>query len=280
MQMDYNVGSGMSFTNRKFMEVTKQAEIRRITYISTENGGTFLSTYVMSDFHGNHAAYMMMLKEINFSNDDMLYILGDILDRGPSPIKIILDIINRKNIEVVIAGNHCIMAMECFEFLLQEITEESITNIGDDMIEKLLNWQQNGAVTTTNEFHKCDKNTQKKIVDFISDFDMYNEITINDKTFILVYAGLGNFEADKQLWEYELDELVWERPDYEIPYFKNKYVITGHTPTIAIEGNPKPGYIYQINNHIAIDCGCSFPGRRLGCLRIEDMKEFYVELEE
>lgn len=30
-------------------------------------------------------------------------------------------------------------------------------------------------------------------------------------------------------------------------------------------------------HHIAIDCGCSFPGGRLGCLRLEDMKEFYVE---
>lgn len=233
----------------------------------------------MSDLHGNHAAYMMMHKKINFFDNDKLYILGDILDRGPSPIKIILDLMNRKNVEVI-AGNHCVMAMEFFEFLLQEITEESITNIGDEMIEKLLNWQQNGSVTTIDEFHKCDKNTQIKIVDFISNFEMYNEIMISDKKFIMVHAGLGNFETDKQLWEYELDELVWERPDYEIPYFKNKYVITGHTPTMAIEGNPTPGYIYQINNHIAIDCGCGLPGGRLGCLRLDDMKEFYVELEE
>lgn len=74
--------------------------------------------------------------------------------------------------------------------------------------------------------------------------------------------------------------MVWERPDYEITYFKNKYVITGHTPTVAIERNPKPGYIYQNNNHIAINCGCGLSGGRLGCLRLEDMKEFYVELEE
>lgn len=54
-------------------------------------------------------------------------------------------------------------------------------------------------------------------------------------------------------------------------------MISGHTPTMLIENNPRPGFIYQANNHIAIDCGCSFPGGRLGCLRLEDMKEFYVE---
>lgn len=41
----------------------------------------------------------------------MLYILGDILDRGPNPIKIILDVMERPNVEVM-AGNHCVMA--CF----------------------------------------------------------------------------------------------------------------------------------------------------------------------
>ena len=85
------------------------------------------------------------------------------------------------------------------------------------------------------------------------------------------------FDFDGWVWDYELEELVWERPDYNRKYFDDKYVISGHTPTMAIENNPKPGYIYQINNHIAIDCGCSFPGGRLGCLRLEDMKEFYIE---
>lgn len=232
----------------------------------------------MSDLHGNYKAYITMLEKINFKNTDMLYILGDILDRGPNPIKIILDLMNRPNVEII-AGNHCVMACECLAFLRQEITEESLEKIDEEMIEKLLNWQQNGSVSTTDEFHKCDKKTQKEIVDFISDFEVYDEIEVEGKTFILVHAGLGNFAPDKELWEYELDELVWERADYERKYFEDKYVITGHTPTMVIEQNQRPGYIYQGNNHIAIDCGCSFPGGRLGCLRLEDMKEFYVESE-
>lgn len=51
-----------------------------------------LSTYVMSDIHGNYRAYKAMLEKINFNREDMLYILGDILDRGPNPIRIILDL--------------------------------------------------------------------------------------------------------------------------------------------------------------------------------------------
>lgn len=230
----------------------------------------------MSDLHGNYDSYIAMLDKINFQNSDILFILGDILDRGPNPIKIILDLMKRPNVEII-AGNHCVMACECFKFLLQEITEENLSEIDDDTIEKLLNWQQNGSASTTKEFHSCDKETQKEIIEFISDFELYDEIEVCGKTFVLVHAGLANFDSEKELWEYELDELVWHRPDYDRKYFEDKYVITGHTPTMAIEGNPRPGYIYHANNHIAIDCGCSFPGGRLGCLRLEDMKEFYVE---
>lgn len=238
-----------------------------------------MSTYVMSDLHGNYKAYIKMLEKINFHDSDMLYILGDILDRGPNPIKIILDLMERPNIEII-AGNHCVMACECFSFLLQEITEESVDKIDEEMMGKLLNWYQNGADSTTEEFHKCDKDTQKEIADFISDFEVYDEVEVNGCEFILVHAGLGNFEPEKEMWEYELDELVWERPDYERKYFDDKYVISGHTPTMLIENNPRPGFIYQANNHIAIDCGCSFPGGRLGCLRLDDMKEFYIETDD
>ena len=238
-----------------------------------------MSTYVISDIHGNYNAYMDMLKKIQFDDDDILYILGDILDRGPNPIQIILDVMKRPNVEVL-AGNHCVMALECLSFLLREITQESLADLDREMFGKLLNWRQNGASTTIKEFLKYDRSIQQEILAFISELDVYDEIEVAGKTFILVHAGLGNFSPEKQLWEYELNELVWDRPDYEKMYFSDKYVISGHTPTLAIECNSKPGYIYQANHHIVIDCGSSFPGGRLACLRLEDMKEFYVEAKE
>lgn len=234
-----------------------------------------MSTYVMSDLHGNFCAYQKMLEKIELKSEDKLYILGDILDRGPNPIKIILDLMNRPNVEIL-AGNHCVMACECFEILLQEITEESLLQMDETAMDQLLGWQLNGGASTINELRQYDKETQKQVLRFIQNFSLYDEIEVSGKTYVLVHAGLGNFAQDKELWEYELDELVWERADYGRVYYEDKYVITGHTPTMGITENPRPGYIYQANQHIAIDCGCNFPQGRLGCLRLEDMKEFYV----
>lgn len=237
--------------------------------------GLKLSTYVISDMHGCYDAYMKMLEKIRFSGEDTLYVLGDILDRGPNPVKIILDLMNRDNV-VCLAGNHEYMALECLRFLLKEITDENLAGLRPDMIGKIFNWQQNGAATTMEEFYKLDAQTRRAAIEFISEFDLYEELRVYDKTYILVHAGLGNFRPDRPVWEYGPDELLWERPDYAMQYYPNRYVITGHTPTMLIEGNPRPGYIYKGQHHIAIDCGTGFGGR-LACLCLETEEEFYVE---
>ncbi|WP_455810217.1 metallophosphoesterase, partial [Clostridium butyricum] len=45
-----------------------------------------MSRYVMSDIHGCYAEFIEMLQKINFGDDDELYVLGDIFDRGPQPL--------------------------------------------------------------------------------------------------------------------------------------------------------------------------------------------------
>ena len=42
-------------------------------------------TYVMSDIHGMAHLLKQMLEKIRFSDEDQLYILGDMIDRGPDP---------------------------------------------------------------------------------------------------------------------------------------------------------------------------------------------------
>lgn len=234
-----------------------------------------MGTYVISDIHGCYDEYRRMLEKIRFSEEDMLYVLGDVLDRGPHPVRVVLDLMQRPNV-VCLAGNHEYMALKCLPFLLKEVTDENLGDLDAGMVEKLLSWQQNGAASTMDEFHRLDAGTRTEVLHFLSDFDLYEEVYVNGTAYILVHAGLGDFRPDKELWEYGLEDLVWERPDYEKPYFPDKYVITGHTPTMTIGSNPRPGYIYKYNNHIAIDCGAGFGGR-LACICLETMEEFYVE---
>ena len=59
----------------------------------------------MSDIHGEISRYHAMLDIINFSADDQLYIIGDVIDRGAEGVEILLEIIDKGNIHLIL-GNH------------------------------------------------------------------------------------------------------------------------------------------------------------------------------
>lgn len=233
-----------------------------------------MATYVISDIHGQYDMFIELLDKIQFQDTDMLYILGDILDRGPHPIKTFMKLMEMPNV-ICIVGNHEYMALECLEFLMNEITDTSIEELDEKMLDNLVTWQYNGSKSTIDEFRQLDSETRRDVIDFIKDFLIYEEIAVNGKNYLLVHAGLGNYLPDKDIEDYSIHELIWTRADYDVQYFKNTYVVTGHTPTQMIEDNPHLGYIYRRNNHIAIDCGATYPGGRLAALCLDTGKEYY-----
>ena len=65
--------------------------------------------YVIADVHGDYEKYTKMLELIQFSEEDELYVLGDVLDRGENGLKILQDMMLRPNV-IPILGNHEYMA--------------------------------------------------------------------------------------------------------------------------------------------------------------------------
>ena len=65
--------------------------------------------YVMSDLHGCYDQYREMLEQIRLQDEDTLYVLGDLVDRGHQNVDLILAIASRKNIRPLM-GNHDYMA--------------------------------------------------------------------------------------------------------------------------------------------------------------------------
>lgn len=230
--------------------------------------------YVVSDVHGEYDKLIDLLDKIKLKETDTLYVLGDILDRGPHPIKTLRELMNMPNV-ICMVGNHELMALICLEFLMKEITDMSIEELDEEMLDNLVTWQVNGSKSTINEFNQLDVKAKQEVIEFIKDFVVYEEVSVNDKDYLLVHAGLGNYSPEKEIEDYSLHELLWMRADYDVQYFENTYVVTGHTPTQTIEGNSHPGYIYQQNNHIAIDCGAHYPGGRLAAVCLDTGEEYY-----
>ncbi len=213
--------------------------------------------YIIGDIHGCYDKYMALLKKISFDEEDELYILGDAMDRGPEPIKVLQDIMNRPNV-IYILGNHDLAFYLLMKKLCVEITEDNVeTQIDMDLLNSYQEWLEDGGKVTADQFRRLNMDEKNDILSFLEEASAYEIIEHEHKTYVLVHGGLGQYELDKEPWDCSLAELVEDRADYSRPYYtdKNRILVTGHTPTSFIQGWEKPR-VYQANSHIAMDCGC------------------------
>lgn len=234
-----------------------------------------MATYIISDIHGQYEMFIDLLDQIALRDTDTLYVLGDVLDRGPHPIQTLIKLMEMPN-AVCLVGNHELMALDSLKFMMQEITEESIKMLDAEMLNGSLVWaENNGGQTTIDEFRALERIEQYEVIEYLEDLLVYEELQVAGKDFVLVHAGLGGYYPGRDIEDYSLKELVWDRAEYDIQYFPDKYVVTGHTPTQYIKENSRPGFIYGKNNHIAIDCGSTIPGGRLAAICLDTGEEFY-----
>ena len=231
--------------------------------------------YVVSDLHGRYDKYSAMLSKINFNDEDELYILGDICDRGPSSAQIYLDIMKRENVHCIM-GNHENMLLEYLPLVFRFLFDKDAKIISADY--EL--WSVNGGGTTCASFIEVGKEKMLDIYNFIRSFPLYRVVDVGNKRYFLVHAGIDDYNDEKSLCEYLPEELLWSDIDYDETYYPTEFdkIIVGHTPTFLLNEN-KSARIYHGNgNVIAIDCGAVFEDScgQLGCLCLDTMQEFYI----
>ena len=108
--------------------------------------GAFM-IYVSSDLHGySLEKFKKLLSRAGFGDDDYLFILGDVIDRGSDGVKILEWLMLQPNIELI-RGNHEDMLLRC-DFLFDEVTESNIDSLSAYQLSSYRNWKRNGASPT------------------------------------------------------------------------------------------------------------------------------------
>ena len=229
-------------------------------------------TYVMSDIHGMYDKYAKILRKIDFKESDILYVIGDVVDRGEAPMKVLFDMMSRRNVYPLM-GNHDLIALELLPRGDKALVEDGV--LGDKLTQVLQVWISDTGKTTFSDFCKLDSRRRRKIVNYLREFTLLETVDVGDKSFVLVHAGLGNYKPGKKLSEYTDDDLLSCRPDPSQQYYddNNIFTVMGHTPTPYFSGKPE---IYKNGRNIFIDCGACYPKGRLACLCLDTFEEFYV----
>lgn len=225
--------------------------------------------YAISDIHGCYEKYVEMLKKIDLGDNDRLYVLGDVIDRGADGIKILREM--KKDSRVVpLIGNHESMALG----LMRSLLTMSIEELKEKRPKAFFAWMINGGKPTLLDFAVLDEKEKSEIISYIDSFMIYANVGAGGREFHLSHT-LPPYDPDIDIHDVSYLEFIWGEPDYDMIYDENTLFITGHTPTGFIDPE-YDGKIYIKYNHIAIDCGAVFDNGRLGCICLDTMEEFYV----
>ena len=136
--------------------------------------------YLTSDIHGEYQMFMDLLKLINFSDNDKLYILGDVADRGPEPIKIYQYIMGKPNI-FLLRGNHEEMMLDALRLKDNQFVSTHLSRL----------WMNNGGFVTVDQFLNLPIEEQNRIYDFIKNRAL--RVITKSNFLIHAYVHIGDY---------------------------------------------------------------------------------------
>ena len=230
--------------------------------------------YVASDVHGLYDRYDKLLETINLREEDTLYLLGDVIDRGPDGIMILQDIMKHKNIVMFLGNHEHMMLMHLADF---DIRSWIMPN--------------NGGLVTLNDFKGLTRQERDEILDYLNESYIVKNLRINDKRFQLSHIGVFRDIENRKTKDISLrssQDMVWGQYMYDPgnirsfpPELCPTTFISGHIITRRYRNiffDDDSIYERTFSNgcrYIDIDCGCAL-GRGAGylaCLSINEEGE-------
>lgn len=222
--------------------------------------------YCISDIHGYYNLFCHLLDKIRFGGGDKLYVLGDIVDKGPDSVRLAKLLFSMPNV-FCIAGNHEYDFLKYYRTLMKQ-TEDY-----DWVLGKLREYFSDGTL--------LDWET-------VGQFDLL-PFYVETEEFIGIHAGIP-FRDGMLLPPEDArpEQLVYDR------FFKEpnvlprgeKCILYGHTPVRYLTGKdeilfyPRNGAVKGSQNiadycKVHLDTGVFLSGV-LGCFAVNSCQCFYV----
>ncbi len=182
-----------------------------------------MKLFIISDIHGNYDALKTAYDNEKF---DKLIFLGDAVDYGPEPDKVI-DFL-RDNSDINIMGNHD-----------NAVVNNTSCNCSFEMLELSDYTRKNISM----------KILSKNDIEFIKNFSINKEINIENKRFYLTHGSPYN-NIDGYLFASEAEKVFRDKDFFN----KYDYILIGHTHFMMVYRNKiiNPGSIGQPRDYIPL----------------------------
>ena len=272
--------------------------------------------YVVGDIHGCYDKFMELLNRLNLKEDDVVILLGDIIDRGeqsPQMLKWAMEHITTDGPFQMVRGNHEQAVVSDFEDTIDLYENGDVRTGGNNTEFKSKYKDALDMCLHPLESHYGFKEYMEKegystlrdlvpIVEFFRTLPLYKRLSVTDsngrqKDFLIAHAWAyigkdGNVEGSEDTFLWERDVAIggnygWTAYNRFLDDFNpNGYgnpeemLIHGHTPICKGNGYPVDFLIHKRERSINLDCGAVFEGGRLAAYCLETDEVVYVEASE
>ena len=273
-----------------------------------------MATFVTSDAHGHLKALDRALELAAPGPDDTVYVLGDMVDRGPDPVGV-LRLVHGLPRARVLLGNHEDMLLTALA------TGEQLD---------LLTWEMNGGSSTAAGLDALPRDEYLELLNWIENLPLWDVVEVGDRSYLLCHAGIdalalrgylacAGYGPEEGFARVPLDvlragmeaqdpeDLLWIRGEFwsEPTGLVGRdgtgpVVIAGHTPSIYIahyadlpdsDGVTAEGLgrivrvgaceaTGNVADRIDIDCSAAAGASqgRVGVMRLDDGEMFYATI--
>jgi serine/threonine protein phosphatase 1 len=257
----------------------------------------------VSDIHGHAKAFDRLMERLAPGADDSVYILGDLIDRGPNPLDVVRVCRAIPNV-TILAGNH-------EDLMLASVHDTANEGVWQD-------WIANGGSTTAADLTGLLPDQFTAMLRFFESLPLYETVEAGGRLYGLVHAGIRPFATPytppQGFWDQAAlaavlerqrpEDLLWIRNDFWErptglvgPDGEGPVIVAGHTPSTycAFIANGFAGTLLDDNGRaqmlfagaqdstggvpdkICVDCGAAMGAGRgqVGALRLDDLQTFY-----
>lgn len=234
----------------------------KIQQMTIESGRRILVT---SDIHGHLAYFQKLLEKASFCENDILFIVGDVIEKGPENLKIL-----RYVMKLCEQGNVIPLIGNVDAYRLKIIYELSRENV-DGFYNYILNLRQWTGTSfyeelaaecgyTINSPEDILLSKQEVISRFENEFSFLANLpaVVETQKYIFVHGGLRekpvSDNSDKSVFELTKYDAFAEKT----PHRFDKYVVAGHWPVVLYGAEiPQMNPIIDSEKRIiSIDGGC------------------------
>ena len=257
--------------------------------------------WVIGDVHGCYSQFMEIISSPEIALDDIVILIGDIIDRGPDSFRMLdwaMENVNNGGKYLMIRGNHEQIIIEEYKALLEHRAKKNRLRvyIGDKPLDSeelpihdlkchydFCKYMENAGIHNVGQV--------EKYIRWMMDLPLYMRVRLHDgKKYIVAHAWFeGELKPDGSIIQIISDDnILWQRDtdyyhnlreeDYH-PMEEGEKLVHGHTPIPTIRGYygipAEPVFRkYSIN----VDGGCFLEkgyGGRLIALCLNNYKTIY-----